>query len=1129
MRRIRPRLRFTSGRHRGAAQVTLSAYTIAIPRRSPGFSRPVDRAGNRRSAPAFETTTLNTPHLSAPRVAGALLGLIGLIGLTLAWCWMFEADFVARLAPGSLHLGVISPLLTACAAVCFFGVSPAPKAGGWLDRITALCAGVLIALPLAHLFEHATGLALGLDIAPPGALATAANPHPGRISPNAGLAFLCAGAAFWLLHRAATPGRRRAYLGLVLMVSLIGLAGLAGHLLGLETLYQIAGFNRMRPVTALIITVLGAGLWLVHQEREAATGLSAHQYEKRIKRRSLAVLTIVTIGGGVAGFAVMRDTFEQSLSRNLLLTATTSATSLAGTLEARLRLSNSLAARPAVREALERLDRAPDDDDARQALRELLANAIDSGLSGAEFRGAHGASVAGGGVLLRAQAQAVGRLENTGHAAFLVWRDGYLLATEHELRDGDRSVGHLVTEQRLPAFDSVLADLRAASEGSDVAICSRDGDRANCAPTKFRPQAFTVPLFDAAGEPSLPVVQALLGERGVRFARDRRGVDVLSAFTPIRNYGLALGMKTDIGTLHAPLRSRLNLLVLALIGLVALGSYAQRSQVRPVIRQVLAEQRRNHVILENSNDAFIALAPDGRITDWNSEACRTFGWTAAEALGRHLAELIIPAAQRAAHDAGFRRFMASGTGPVINTRLELTALHKDGREFPIELSVASLPTDTGFAATAFVRDITLRNAAQAKLAASERRLKAITDNIPALIAHIDMNERYLLVNERIEQTFERPAHELVGKTMAELFEPALYETLAPHIRQVLAGHFVTFEGQTTVRGRERHFQATYMPDIDELGVQNGFYSMTFDITERRMSELKQAANELRLRMITDNVPVLISYIDAERRVTYCNATFKEWTGVDPTPYLGQRLADVIGAAEYEARRPYLDRALAGERVQFEVASDVMKNSRHLEVTYVPDNGPDGKVIGVYTVSTDVSALKRTQQELTMLAQFDPLTGLPNRRQLDQRLAEALRRNQRSQSSMALLFLDIDKFKEINDTLGHAAGDDVLVEFGRRLQASVRKTDTVARLAGDEFVVVVEALHGIGESELVARKILDTVAKPWAIADGALAVSTSIGVAYAAAGASAPELLSLADKALYQAKAEGRNTFCVRSA
>jgi diguanylate cyclase (GGDEF)-like protein len=238
---------------------------------------------------------------------------------------------------------------------------------------------------------------------------------------------------------------------------------------------------------------------------------------------------------------------------------------------------------------------------------------------------------------------------------------------------------------------------------------------------------------------------------------------------------------------------------------------------------------------------------------------------------------------------------------------------------------------------------------------------------------------------------------------------------------------------------------------------------------------------------------------------------------------------------YELRRAAIATALAGERVTLELDlgddADPDASRRSLQCVYVPDIQADGGVAGIYGLETDVSALKKVERQLSLLVRSDALTGLANRYQINEQMPQILARARRARAGVALMYLDVDRFKQVNDTLGHAAGDAVLQAFAQRLAQSVRTTDTVARLGGDEFVVVLEGVRGEAEPQFVARKILASVARPLEVDGRALDLTTSIGIAYhAEVGAGAQDdqcaqtLLARADEALYQAKAAGRNTF-----
>lgn len=197
---------------------------------------------------------------------------------------------------------------------------------------------------------------------------------------------------------------------------------------------------------------------------------------------------------------------------------------------------------------------------------------------------------------------------------------------------------------------------------------------------------------------------------------------------------------------------------------------------------------------------------------------------------------------------------------------------------------------------------------------------------------------------------------------------------------------------------------------------------------------------------------------------------------------------------------------------------------------VVDRNASGRALRVAGTYADITERKLAAQRLQRLAEFDALTNLPNRALFNDRLQEAMKRAARGKP-MALLFLDIDRFKTINDTLGHEAGDDLLKIFASRMSATVRQSDTVARLAGDEFTIILEGLMGLHDAQMLAGKLIESLRAPLTLAGATLTVTASIGVAWCSPGEhDHAALLRRADVALYEAKRRGRDCyFCDDSA
>jgi len=310
---------------------------------------------------------------------------------------------------------------------------------------------------------------------------------------------------------------------------------------------------------------------------------------------------------------------------------------------------------------------------------------------------------------------------------------------------------------------------------------------------------------------------------------------------------------------------------------------------------------------------------------------------------------------------------------------------------------------------------------------------------------------------------------------------------------------------------------------------------------QRMEEAESALRESeeRLRLIANNVPALISYVDREQRYRYSNRTYNEWFGIPHESMQGRTVAEVFGDEAYSRMRAEIERCLAGTNVQFELALGEGAARRTLQVSCVPHLGPESEVHGFYLLANDVTQLKRAQEDLRyaaiqlqhdarrleFLAHHDTLTGLPNRAMFAERARESVAHSRRHQKNSAFLFLDLDNFKTVNDTLGHDVGDALLKIIASRLRASVRGDDFVARIGGDEFCVLLQDIADPREAAAVAQKLLHELGKSYRIGEHQVTSGASIGIACVPQdGDDVATLLRLADLAMYRAKELGRNGY-----
>lgn len=556
---------------------------------------------------------------------------------------------------------------------------------------------------------------------------------------------------------------------------------------------------------------------------------------------------------------------------------------------------------------------------------------------------------------------------------------------------------------------------------------------------------------------------------------------------------------------------------------------------RDAVSQTSAMQQ---AILNSADFTVISTDTQGVIRSINAGVANMLGYTPAELVGKLTPEVIHDPAEIRARAQALTRELGRTVEPGFDALVakarrgggdenDWTYIRKDGTRFPVRLSVTPL-TDAAGTLTGFLgigKDVSAQKIAEHALRDSEQRMRLIADNLPAVVAYFDRDERYRFANSMLAQRIGVDTDSLIGRTIREVRGEAIYAGIAAEIARVLRGELVTFEGPGPEADSGNFYRSVYVPDVGDDGGVRGFYAMMFDITDLKVGKMRLAASEARLRLITDNLPAFISYVDSGYRFRFNNARYAEFLGRPLDEITGRRVEDVVDSPSYALIRPYLDKAFTGVPATFEFA--LPASGRCYRGTYIPDIDAANEVVGVYGLINDITEQKEVEIQLRKLAQFDSLTGLANRSRFDEKLAEAIARSDRSGALLALVFLDLDDFKAINDTFGHQGGDLALQEFAKRLSGCVRTTDTVARLAGDEFVVILELLKHADEAAVVAAKIVTVMQAPFLIFDEPHVYSASMGIAVRRRGETDGDaLLRRADTALYQAKASGRGCFVV---
>ena len=262
-------------------------------------------------------------------------------------------------------------------------------------------------------------------------------------------------------------------------------------------------------------------------------------------------------------------------------------------------------------------------------------------------------------------------------------------------------------------------------------------------------------------------------------------------------------------------------------------------------------------MLETALDAVIVMSTDGRVADWNQCAEQIFGWRRDEAVGRPMAELIIPPQHREAHARGLERFLAIGAGQALNRRIEITALRRDGSEFPIELSITAIASASEPLFLGFLRDISARKATEAALRASEERLRDITDAMPVLISYVDAEQRFRFANKAFEEWFGRPLADIAGRHLHEVSSEGMYEMRRPYVERALAGEVVSYEMLFPHVTGPRLAAVRHTPHFYAEGRVLGIYTLIQDLTEQKRTEAALRESRDRLEAVLDAAPAAI--------------------------------------------------------------------------------------------------------------------------------------------------------------------------------------------------------------------------------------------------------------------------------
>lgn len=417
------------------------------------------------------------------------------------------------------------------------------------------------------------------------------------------------------------------------------------------------------------------------------------------------------------------------------------------------------------------------------------------------------------------------------------------------------------------------------------------------------------------------------------------------------------------------------------------------------------------------------------------------------------------------------------------------------------------------------KSVTQRNARPPD---NESLLGLVADSVPALLAYYEGADLVCrFANRRYAEYHGWTVEGILGRKAPEVIEDDAWKMVEPYVGRVMQGKTVKYVREKTLRDGTPHMiEVNLIPHLSEQGEALGAFVMIHDISELWQAGQTLRDSEIRQRkfaMATEDG--LVFHRDGV--ITDVNDAALRLTGYALEDVLGRGIGDFVPERH---RQQLLDRAASGTEEAYE-AVVLRKDGTEIPVEMMGKTLPlDGETYRLAIVR-DITARRQAQARIDFLSSHDALTELPNRIYLKDHLPKLFALVERQKGAVGLLLVELDKFKRVNDELGTQAGDELLQAMAQRLQSVVRKSDFVARVGGDEFLVVLTSIGGKGDAQKAAEALLQTIRAPLEVAQQALTVHSSIGIScFPEDGQSLDELIAHAGAAMSRVKAEGGNAF-----
>ncbi|MGD0642722.1 MAG: PAS domain S-box protein, partial [Roseiarcus sp.] len=551
--------------------------------------------------------------------------------------------------------------------------------------------------------------------------------------------------------------------------------------------------------------------------------------------------------------------------------------------------------------------------------------------------------------------------------------------------------------------------------------------------------------------------------------------------------------------------------------------------------EALRDSERVHRdLFELSPDGIVAWNRDGVIQTANVPAAKLLGYDGPDALvGKRWLDFIAPEERPALVEQVRRAEDAAGTAEA-----EFHAIGKDGSRIFLQSRLHVTLDEIGrpFRSIVITRDITSRKHAEEAVYLSEARFRSAFDAAGHGMALVDLNGRFLRVNAAYCRITGYTEEELLAHAFADITFPEDVAESVDNARRIRDGEVSSAQMEKRYVRKDGGIvwvQLNVSVVRDAAGRPTHQVTHAQDITARKRAEEAMYLSEARFRSAFEFAGHGMALIDLQGRFLKVNPEFCRHAGCSEDEVLARPFMDLIYPDDLGEILKNIFRMNSGEIPSFETESRyIRRDGRVFWAQFNSSMVRDAAGAPSYHVvhALDINDRKAAEDALRAQARHDQLTGLPNRLAFLERLHDVFAASRRGAGPFAALYLDLDGFKDVNDTLGHVAGDRLLQAVAARLKSNVRESDVIARFGGDEFAVLQVDVHDASDAGALAAALTKSLRAPYALDDDEVRITASIGISfYDPTIADPDEMLTQADLALYRAKEEGRDRYCFHSA